>query len=148
MNVVNLKRRLARLECSSCGAGGEGTCDCGAPYVAAGTRAAAAVAENPGMSDRAIAAELGVDHKTVGKARRAGGDNSPVETRTGKDGKIRVVPAKPEPKASEPEEMPTEEEAEESWQNDLYDQARLLLEQMTDKTLTRLFAHIKRKYKS
>jgi len=39
--------------------------DCGAPYIAAGARAAKAVAENPGMSDRAIAAELGVSDTTV-----------------------------------------------------------------------------------
>jgi hypothetical protein len=42
------------------------------------------------------------------------------------------------------DEMPTEEEADESWQNDLYDQACLLLERMTDATKQRLFAHIDR----
>jgi hypothetical protein len=41
----------------------------------------------PAISDRAIAADLGVDHKTVAKARRATGEKSPVAKRTGKDGK-------------------------------------------------------------
>lgn len=47
-------------------------------------RAADAIKANPGKSNRAIAAEIGVDHKTVAKAR---GDNSPSETVVGRDGK-------------------------------------------------------------
>jgi hypothetical protein len=39
-------------------------------------------------------------------------------------------------------EMPTEEEADESWQNDLYDQACLLLERMADATRQRFLAHL------
>jgi hypothetical protein len=54
-------------------------------------RAAEAVAANPEKSDRAIAAEIGVDHKTVSKARKATGDHSPVE-RVGLDGKVRRLP--------------------------------------------------------
>lgn len=48
--------------------------------------------------------ETGVDHKTVAKARKAGGEQSPVE-RTGLDGKTRKLPEKePEPEADvEPE---------------------------------------------
>jgi ParB-like chromosome segregation protein Spo0J len=38
--------------------------------------------------------------------------------------------------------MPTEAEADESWQNDLYDQACLLQERMTDATRQRFFAHL------
>ncbi len=144
MNVVNLKRRPARLECSSCGAGGEGTCDCGVPYVPSGTKAAAALTENPNMSVRAIASKLGVDRKTVSRARARGG-MPPPEKVTGKDGKS--YPAKRKPWIAPPDdEVPSEEEAEESWQRDLYDQACLFLERMTDKTRQRFFAHIKRKY--
>ena len=36
-----------------------------------------AYAANPRKSDRVIAEEIGVDHKTVGKARKAGGENFP-----------------------------------------------------------------------
>lgn len=43
-------------------------------------------------------------------------------------------------------EIPTEEEADESWQNDLYDQACLLLERMADETRQRFFAEIRRLY--
>lgn len=94
-NVVNLPVK-ARLICSACGASGEGSCGCGAPYVPAGERAAAAVAANPAKSDRAIAKEIGVHHNTVAKARKATGDHSPVEKRTGQDGKARKLP---QPKA-------------------------------------------------
>jgi hypothetical protein len=45
------------------------------------------------------------------------------------------------------EEMPTEEEAEESWQEALYDQACLLLERMADSTRQKLFAYIRRTYR-
>ena len=44
------------------------------------------------------------------------------------------------------DEMPSEEEAEQSWQDDLYEQACFLLERMGNATRQRLFAHIKRKY--
>jgi hypothetical protein len=44
------------------------------------------------------------------------------------------------------DEIPTEEEAEQSWQDDLYDQACFLLAQMGNATRQRLFAHIRRKY--
>jgi DNA-binding transcriptional MocR family regulator len=82
----------SRLVCSVCGADGEGTCGCGAPYLPAGLRAAAAVALDPAKSDRAIAEEIGVSDKTVAKARKATADQSAVEKRTGKDGKVRKLP--------------------------------------------------------
>lgn len=44
------------------------------------------------------------------------------------------------------ESMPTAEEAEESYQETLYDQACLFLESMTGETRRRFFAHIKEKY--
>jgi hypothetical protein len=45
------------------------------------------------------------------------------------------------------DEMPTEEEAEESYQETLFDQACLLLERMGDQTRQKLFAFIARKYR-
>jgi hypothetical protein len=56
--------------------------------------AARAVAANPGKSDRAIAAEVGVSEKTVAKARRSTAEKSAVgsATRIGRDGKARKVP--------------------------------------------------------
>jgi hypothetical protein len=87
-----------KLECTQCGASGEGSCNCGAEYVAPGQRAAKALKANPERSDRAIAAEIGVDHKTVGAARKAAtGEGSPVECRTGLDGKTRRLPQRSEP---------------------------------------------------
>ena len=52
-----------------------------------------AIAENPAMSDRAIAAEIGVGKDTVRRARNATGADAPVATRTGRDGKS--YPARP-----------------------------------------------------
>jgi hypothetical protein len=84
MQIRPVTRALA---CAACGATGEANCDCGAPYMPASVRAAKAIAENPGKSNRAIGADIGVDHKTVGAARKAGGEHSPPERVTGKDGK-------------------------------------------------------------
>jgi hypothetical protein len=78
---------ITQIQCPECGVCADAACDCGVAYVTAGTRAAAAVSKEPEKSDRAIASEIGVDHKTVGSARRSGGDHSPPEKRIGKDGK-------------------------------------------------------------
>jgi hypothetical protein len=69
----------------------------------AGQRAAAAIAANPQMSDRAIAAEIGASHTTVQKARRATGNKLPVddEARTGLDGKVRRLPTRTVPEVTE-----------------------------------------------
>ena len=61
------------------------------PTSRPGKRAAAAVAANPGKSDRAIASEIGVSHPTVAAARKATGKDFPVE-RTGLDNKTRRMP--------------------------------------------------------
>jgi hypothetical protein len=84
---IQIVQRVTRaLACSACGAAGEANCDCGAPYMPASVRAAKAIAENPGKSNRAIAAGIGADEKTVRKA-RSGADQSAPEKVTGKDGK-------------------------------------------------------------
>lgn len=69
-----------RLECAACGATCDAACGCGAGYLSSKARAARALADpaNAGKSDRAIAAAIGVDHKTVGAARSTG-EYSPVE---------------------------------------------------------------------
>jgi hypothetical protein len=91
--IVESKTEIKQqLRCSGCGATTDAACACGVGYVPAHEYAAKAVAANPGKSDRAIAAELGLDHKTVGKARRSTGEKSPVEKRVGQDGKVRRLP--------------------------------------------------------
>ncbi|QIG93847.1 MULTISPECIES: hypothetical protein [Bradyrhizobium] len=90
--VVPLPIR-AKLICSACGAPGEGSCRCGAPYVSPGDRAEEAVKAHPEKSDRAIAADLGVGTMTVSRARkRATVPDGTVGKRTGKDGKARKTP--------------------------------------------------------
>jgi len=145
--VQNVNRSM---ECSSCGAAGIAACDCGAPYMPAADRAAKAIAANPKKSDRAIAAELDISPTTVGKARQlsSGGqlataEYSAVDTRVGLDGKVRQMPQR---KAKPEEVMPTDEEAEASFQADLYDQACWLLEQMASSTRRKFFAHLRRKH--
>jgi hypothetical protein len=97
-SVITMPRPAAaarQIGCWSCGATTDAACDCGVAYVPAGQRAADAVAANPEKTDRAIAAEIGVDHKTVGAARKLVGEHSPPEKRVGKDGKrYKAKPAK------------------------------------------------------
>jgi hypothetical protein len=91
------------LQCSACGAAGTGSCDCGAPYVAKKDRAAAAISKNPEKSDRAIAAELGMSHQTVMRAREATGPDGPVDQpRVGLDGKVRKPPKPQNPRRKTP----------------------------------------------
>ncbi len=73
------------LCCVKCGAKAKPGCNCGVAYIPAHMYAVKAVAAHPEKSDRAIAAAIGVDHKTVAKARKSVGEKSP--TRVGTDGK-------------------------------------------------------------
>jgi transcriptional regulator with XRE-family HTH domain len=91
----------SKLRCSACGAAGEGSCNCGAPYVSARTLATEAVNANPQKSDRAIASEIGISWRTVGRARKRTGSNDPVEKRVGRDGIARKMPEKKPTKAQE-----------------------------------------------
>jgi len=85
---------VVRLACSACGAEANASCNCGKPYEPKLQRAADAVAEHPEKSNRAIAEQIGVDEKTVRKARSSTADHSAVEEpRTGKDGKTRRMPS-------------------------------------------------------
>src|SRR5262245_10317447 len=116
------------------------SCDCDVPLVK--QRAAKAIAANPQKSDRAIAKELGVSPTTVGKARQVS-TSGQVSKRVGLDGK--KYPARPQSKVAD-EEIPSAEEAEESYQRDVYDQACLILEEMSGETRQRFFAYLRRKY--
>jgi hypothetical protein len=99
------------LRCAGCGAGLHSRCACGAPYSSDARppveapplapaktetfgRALAAVTAHPEKSDRALAAEIGCDHKTIGKARRSmdaavgvSPPDSPPDRRAGRDGR-------------------------------------------------------------
>jgi transposase-like protein len=89
-NVIpfeQIRKQELEFRCSKCGA--DRGCDCAAPAV---RKAAAALAANPQKSNRALAAEAGVNKDTVRKARKArhsGGESSPpaVDTVLGRDGK-------------------------------------------------------------
>jgi hypothetical protein len=79
------ENRISMIYCSKCGAKAKPGCNCGVAYVPARMFAVKAVAAHPEKSDRAIAKEIGVDHKTVSAARKSVGEKSP--TRVGADGK-------------------------------------------------------------
>jgi hypothetical protein len=102
--VVQLKRKaeMPVLRCTGCGLTAEAPCDCGAGFeiLRPGQAAAKAIAAHPEKSDRAIAVTVGVDHKTVAKARQSSGENSPPQKRTGLDGKQHPVKRKPPRKGS------------------------------------------------
>ena len=70
--------------CTACGAEANASCNCGTSYAPKAVLAREAVEANPEKSNRAIADEIGVDEKTVRKARA---DRSAPESVTGKDGK-------------------------------------------------------------
>lgn len=78
-----------QLRCSECGK--LAACNCGAPYeyVSPGKLAAKAVKDNPELSDRAIADNLGVSDTTVLRARKSTASKEAVEKRAGKNGKTR-----------------------------------------------------------
>jgi hypothetical protein len=83
-----------QIKCTVCGALGEVGCE---HFVEGAYRPLAyfvteALKEHPEKSDRMIAEELGVDHKTVGAARNQLGNYSPVAKRVGRDGKARRQP--------------------------------------------------------
>jgi hypothetical protein len=91
-----------RLECQKCGATAEASCGCGVDYKPAAVRAADAIAKNPGLSDRAIAADIGVNQSTVSLARKSTDARASVAAsapapakRVGRDGKARSMPTKP-----------------------------------------------------
>ncbi|THD59174.1 MAG: hypothetical protein E7813_25020 [Bradyrhizobium sp.] len=69
---------------------------CGTPLMSKAQRAAEAIAANPQMSDRAIAAELGVAKNTVRNARNELVNADQLDDdqpRVGLDGKQRKMPA-------------------------------------------------------
>jgi hypothetical protein len=138
--------------------------------------AAELIKANPEKSNRQIAEQLKVDDKTVGSTRRElerRAEIPHVETRTDSKGRQqpsakpkrwrdrddpynlfkegnrdaeRKAPKKPKPHALKDEEMPTEEEAEESQQQDFYDQACHLLDLMDGTTRQRFFAEMRKLY--
>jgi hypothetical protein len=56
------------FERGACGV--DAGCNCGAPLISKGQRAAEAIKANPAMSNRKIAEEAGVDEKTVRNIRK------------------------------------------------------------------------------
>jgi hypothetical protein len=99
-----------RLKCSECGVEVDAGCSCDVAYVPAIERAKAAVEASPEKSNRAIAAEIGADEKTVRKARKSTADRSAVGgKRTGRDGKVRKLPIKKADKAEIDVKKPIEE---------------------------------------
>jgi hypothetical protein len=60
-----------RLFCSFCGANADtSSCDCDAPVIKVGRRAAIAIAENLEQSNREIAAATGIDETIVRRMRQ------------------------------------------------------------------------------
>jgi ParB-like chromosome segregation protein Spo0J len=101
----------------------------------------------PEKSDRQIAKITKASPTTVGTVRaemEAEGDVSKLDTRT--DTKGRRQPAKKKRATVDNNEMPTEEEAEESYQETLYDQAFLVLDSMAGSTRRKFFAALRDKY--
>jgi hypothetical protein len=152
MTVTKIKSKkpiTIKLECSACGAAGTASCNCGVAYETAGSRAAKALAADPARSDRAIAKEIGIDHKTVAKAR---GDNSPPEKRVGQDSKS--YPAKPKRQAVDPRTVSLMHKSTkafqmappfEAWDEIVVDAALIELVKQTATCWTKLAEHLEAK---
>jgi phage terminase large subunit-like protein len=95
---------IQRMICTGCGAEANASCNCGVSYMPKAARAAEAIANNPEMSNRAIAEKIGTDEKTVRKARKSTADWSAV--RKGRDGKKRKQPVKKTKPAETPKPAP------------------------------------------
>jgi hypothetical protein len=80
---------VAKLRCEGCGTLADAACGCGLPYVPASKRAKDAIAAAPHKSDRAIAAEIGVNQSTVSRVRKRTDAPASVAKRIGRDGKAR-----------------------------------------------------------
>lgn len=87
-----------------------------------------------GMSTRQIAQVTGASQSTV--ARDVA---EPNDSKSEPNGSARRAKKAPAPD----EDMPTDEEADQSEQEALYDQACLILERMSGETRQRFFAHLK-----
>lgn len=88
-NVIPMPNpRNVRLACVECGANAIGNCQCGQPYLPPGLRALHAVIKQPMLTNTLIAAKLGVDEKTVRRARKAAGSAYAEGARKGLDGKV------------------------------------------------------------
>ena len=107
LDPPGIKLAVQRMACTACGAEANASCTCGVAYTPKSVRAAEAVKANPEKSDRAIAADLGVSHVTVGKARKAQLETQlPVdEPRTGLDGKARKLPSTRTADTDEPPDL-------------------------------------------
>jgi hypothetical protein len=81
-----IKITQQQLECVKCGAQTHATCNCGMNYVPVQQRVAEYDKANPGKSERAAAADLGVSKTAIHEARESGGHQRPPEV-TGRDGK-------------------------------------------------------------
>ena len=104
MNAVlaRIEKIEANVACSKCGALGHVGCDCGPKYLKPISAATAGVIADPQMSNRALAAKIGVGHVTIKRARdKLTVSSGTVETkRIGLDGKARKAPkprVKPQP---------------------------------------------------
>lgn len=91
-----IQMSVQRMSCTACGAEANASCNCGKPYVPAKQRAKEAIEANPQKSDRAIAADIGVSHETVSKARRESPVNELTPEREGRDGKVYRLPVRQE----------------------------------------------------
>jgi hypothetical protein len=92
-----IEMAVQQMVCTACGSEANASCNCGKPYVPKKQRAREAIEANPQKSDRAIAADIGVDPMTVNKARRELGVDVSTPEREGRDGKIYRLPVREEP---------------------------------------------------
>jgi hypothetical protein len=109
--------------------------------------------DHPNYSNAIVARWLGPHHSRIGYLRKwatRGFVGTPFDRDNKPDGRRRHdEPAPPRghgPLRSQDNSVPTEEEAEESYQETLFEQACLLLGEMADETRQRFFAKLRGEY--
>lgn len=78
------KKTPPKLHCGSCGASVNAVCNCGVEYISAGKFAENLIKEHPDMSDRAIAEQYGIGKETIRRTRKSVAPNGPPEDRNPK----------------------------------------------------------------
>ena len=103
MTATVIKMSVQRMVCTGCGAEANASCNCGVAYQPKSIRAAEAIRANPEKSDRALAADLGIGHATVSRARETVSSETVDSPRIGLDRKTRRLPVR-EVDADEPDD--------------------------------------------
>lgn len=93
MNMIQTKRKPVAMEmlCTACFAPGQGSCNCGEPYLPAGQLADKIAKKFPELSTRQLEEKYGISHMTFARARNSGVTNVTPEKVKGRNSGVTNV---------------------------------------------------------